>query len=287
MRPNGLRTKIFLDSADPSETREAISLLGFLDGQTTNPTYVSKHPDVRRRLAMGKPFSRAERNQFYRSVAGELSEIIPDGSISLEVYADEQTTAEEMLAMGREMNTWIPNAHIKYPTTREGIAAAALSLQEGIRVNMTLVFSQSQAGAVWSATNGAKPGDVFVSPFVGRLDDRGTNGIDVVKNIVRMYEGGDGHVQVLTGSVRNLDHVFAAISAGSNIVTMPISLIKTWVAAGMLLPAPDFTYVRAELQSVPYQDMDLGQPWETYDIRHELTEKGIQTFAADWNALAG
>lgn len=280
MRPAGLRTKIFLDSADPRETRGAIAGLGFLDGQTTNPTYL-------RRFAAGKKFSKSERMALYRSVAQELSSLISEGSVSLEVYADEGTSAREMLAMGRVMNAWIPNAHIKYPTTREGIMAAIASLKEGIRVNMTLVFSQAQAAAVYAATLGAKAGDVFVSPFVGRLDDRGTNGMDVVQNILTMYRGGDGHVQVLAGSVRSLDHLFAAIKAGSDIVTLPFWLIKTWAAAGMPLPAPDFTYVRANLQSVPYQRIHLGQSWEAYDIQHELTRKGVQTFAEDWNALTG
>src|SRR3989344_4842731 len=101
---------------------------------------------------------------------------------------------------GKEMFSWIPNAHVKYPTTKAGLEAAHRSIQEGMRVNMTLVFTQEQAAAVYAATKGAKRGDVFVSPFIGRLDDRGENGMDLIKNIIKMYRGGDGHVLILGAS---------------------------------------------------------------------------------------
>lgn len=100
----------------------------------------------------------------------------------------------------------IPNAYIKYPCTAEGLKAAQMSVAAGIRVNMTLCFSQAQAAAVYAATRGSKA-PVYVSPFIGRLDDHGKNGVDVIDNIKRMYANSDGHVLVLAASIRNLDDV--------------------------------------------------------------------------------
>src|SRR5208337_2698352 len=126
--------------------------------------------------------------------------------------ADSATKAEAMLEQGREMFGWIPNGHIKFPTSAEGLKAASLALKEGLRVNMTLCFSQAQAAAVYAATRGARKGDVFVSPFIGRLDDRGENGMDLIAHIIRMYGKGDGHVEVLTASVRKIDHLLYALA---------------------------------------------------------------------------
>ncbi len=190
MRPENLKSRIFLDGGNPEETREIIGRLGFLDGQTTNPTLISKNPEARRHLEQGGKFSEKEILAFYRQVVGELSSLIPQGSISIEVYADPSTTAESMLAQGREMFSWIPNAHIKFPSSREGLTAAELAVQNGLRVNLTLCFSQEQAAAVYAATRGAKKGEVFVSPFIGRLDDRGENGMDLIAHILRMYGKG-------------------------------------------------------------------------------------------------
>ena len=117
MRPDKLKTKIFLDSGDPGETKEALSLLGFLDGQTTNPTLIAKNPQAKERIANGKKFSKEEVMSFYKEVVTELSGLIPQGSISVEVDANAQSEAEKLFAQGEEMFTWIPNAHIKYPTT--------------------------------------------------------------------------------------------------------------------------------------------------------------------------
>jgi transaldolase len=116
--------------------------------------------------------------------------------VSIEVFSDLDTRAEQMLAQGEDMFSWIPNAYVKYPCTHEGLRAARMSVERGIRINITLCFSQEQAAGVYAATQASKA-PVYVSPFVGRLDDRGENGMDVVKNIQRMYEAGDGHVYVL------------------------------------------------------------------------------------------
>jgi transaldolase len=285
MRPQNLKTRIFLDGGNQEETKQVIDLLGYLDGQTTNPTLISKNPEARRRLEKGSKFSEKEILDFYRSVVKTLSGLIPRGSVSVEVYADASTSADTMLKQGMEMFSWIPNAHIKFPTSREGLRAAERALKEGLRVNMTLCFSQEQSAAVYAATRGAKKGQVFVSPFIGRLDDRGENGMDVIANILCMYAQGDGHVEVLTASVRNIDHLLFALKLGSDIITAPYEVLKTWAEKKMPIPGDDYIYGVKSLRPIPYKNIDLGKKWEDYDIRHELTDKGMERFSADWNAL--
>lgn len=285
MRPRELKTRIFLDGGDPDEARRLIALLGFLDGQTTNPTLIAKNPAARDRIARGERFTEPQIIEFYRGVVRELSTLMPGGSISVEVYADPATSAERMLAQGREMFSWIPNAHVKFPSSSAGFAAAEMASAEGMRVNMTLCFRQEQAAATYAATRGATRGAVFVSPFVGRLDDRGENGMDVVANIIRMFRAGDGHVEVLTASVRTYDHLLCALRLGSDILTAPYPILEQWGRAG--LPRPDAGYACAAggLRPIPYRELDLARPWRDFEIGHELTDTGMERFSADWNAL--
>lgn len=283
-RPS-LRSKIFLDGGNPDETREVINLLGFLDGQTTNPTLISNNPDVAARLGKGEKFTTDEIFEFYRKVVQEISLLIPYGSVSVEVHADRSTSSDQMLSQGREMFTWIPNAHIKYPTTKEGLIAAEISVREGTKVNMTLCFSQEQAAAVYASTQGATKGQVFVSPFIGRLGDRGENGMDLIKNIIEMYKEGDAHVEILTASVRNLDHLLYAIKLGSDIITAPSEILKEWAEKGLPLPDENFVYITPNLKNISYQQIDLNKPWQEYNISHELTDQGIEHFSDDWNSL--
>jgi transaldolase len=285
MRPKNLQTRIFLDGGNPEETKMIMKLLGFLDGQTTNPTLIAKNPEARKRLEQGNKFSEREIFDFYRSVVTTISGLIPRGSVSVEVYADATTAAASMLMQGREMFSWIPNAHIKFPTSREGLKAAELAVKEGLRVNMTLCFSQEQAAAVYAATRGAKKGQIFVSPFVGRLDDRGENGMDLIANIIKMYQKGDGHVEVLTASVRTMDHFLYALRLGSDIITTPYEMLKTWTDNGASLPADNYRFDRKSLKPIPYNEIDLSKQWDEYDIRHDLTDKGMDRFSADWNTL--
>jgi transaldolase len=285
MRPNGLRTRIFLDGGDPGETRALLSQLGFLDGQTTNPTLISKNPAAQKRMVRGAKFTPTEVLGFYRDVVTEISGLLPEGSVSIEVYADSATKADAMLRQGREMFSWIPNAHIKFPSTREGLKAAEAAVKEGLRVNMTLCFSQEQAAAVYGATRGAKKGQVFVSPFIGRLDDRGENGMDLIANILRMYAAGDGHVEVLTASVRSLDQFLSALALGTDIITAPASVLKAWGGRGMPLPGSGFSSPETGLRPIPYRMIELGGDWRDIDIRHDLTDKGLEKFSADWNSL--
>lgn len=285
MRPPDLKTRIFLDGGDPAETEDILTRMGFLDGQTTNPTLFGKNPEVRKRLEQGNKFTTAEILDSYREVVTSISRRIPQGSVSVEVYADQSTAAETMLKQGMRMFSWIPNAQIKFPSSFEGIKAAERAVKEGLRVNMTLCFSQDQAAAVYAATRGAKKGQVFVSPFIGRLDDRGENGMDLIANIIEMYKVGDGHVELLTASVRRLDHLLFALRLGSDIVSAPCAILKEWTEQGMPVPSEGYLYKQGPLKPIPYREISLERSWHEYDLTHDLTVKGMERFSADWNSL--
>src|SRR5215471_19187924 len=227
-------TKILVDSGDPEETVRIKKLLGYVDGQTTNPTYVAKNPQVQQILASGRKFTAAQQNDEYRKIVREISPLVGSAGVSIEVFADFNTKAEDMLAQGEEMYSWIPNAYIKYPCLPEGLRAAQMSVQRGIRVNMTLCFSQDQAAAVYAVTKGTKE-PAYVSPFVGRLDDKGEDGMSLVANIKRMYASGDGHVHVLAASFRNVDHLLQSFALKAELTTSPVKVLEQWAAAGMPL----------------------------------------------------
>lgn len=286
MRPKNLKAKIFADTGDPQEVEEILDFLRFLDGVTTNPTLIARHPEVQKRLKEGNKFSREEVKHFYKEIVVEVSKLIPKGSVSIEVYADKNTIKEEMLKEAREFFDWIPNAHIKLPITRYGLEAAEEAIKEGIRVNMTLCFSQQQAAAVYAATRGAKIGQVFISPFVGRLDDQGRNGMDLIENIIVMYRKGDGHVEVLTASVRNFEHFIYALKLKSDIITSPIKILKEWKNKNLMPSPPNYLYeAKNKLDVILYQELDLDRDWQEFNIQHELTDKGLESFASDWNSL--
>jgi transaldolase len=287
MKPEDLKTKIFLDSGDPNETKEAIKLLGFLDGQTTNPTLIAKNPKAKKRFEAGDKFTSEEIMDFYQNVVKEISSLIPDGSVSVEVYADQNTTAEEMIKQCKEMFSWIPNAHIKLPITNGGLMAAEELNKEKVRLNLTLCFTQEQAAAVYAATKSAQKGDVFVSPFVGRLDDRNENGMDLIANIITMYQQGDGHVEVLSASVRNYEHFLYSLKLEADIITAPLKVYQEWAEKGMEIPKENYIYPVENLAKISYKNIDLTKNWQEYNIAHELTNKGIERFADDWNALIG
>jgi transaldolase len=207
-----LPSKIYIDGGDPNETREADNLLkkaGYsgLDGQTTNPTLIAKNFAAQHE---GKKVSMEEAIAEYKNIITQISHILPDGKISIQVIGNPATlTAQDMLTQARDRMLWIPNGVIKFPCTTAGLEAVEVFCQEG-PVNITLNFSQDQAAAVYAATR-AHNYDVYISPFVGRLDDRKENGMDVVVNELQMYRAfGDlpadatpqalqagGHVQVL------------------------------------------------------------------------------------------
>ena len=279
------KAKLLVDGGDPEETARVKRIVGYVDGQTTNPTLVAKNPEVRQLVSSGQKFSSQEELDEYKKIVQSISPLVGNAGVSIEVFADFDTTGEEMLAQGHEMFSWIPNAYIKYPCTHEGLRAAQTSVREAMRVNMTLCFSQEQAAAVYGATKGSKD-PVYVSPFVGRLDDLGDNGMDLVRNIKQMYEAGDGHVHVLAAS-RHLKHLLGSFASKAELVTAPSKVWEEWVAASFPLPGADFVYQGADkadkqLKPIAYKPLDLNRAWESFDIRHDLTTKGIQQFVADY-----
>lgn len=285
MKPKGLSTKIFLDSGDPGETASIIKILGYLDGQTTNPTLVSKNPAVMARFEIGEKFTEKQIYEEYQRIIHEISSLIPNGSVSIEVYANQDTQADSMFKQASELYAWVPNAHIKYPITVEGLKAAHKSVQQGIRINMTLCFSQQQAASVYAATVGASPGGVFISPFIGRLDDIGLNGTDIISNILKMYRQGDNHVEVLAASVRSIDHFMLALAAGTDIITAPFLVLKEWAENGQPLIDSHLLDKSTTLRPIQYENVAISNPWQSYIIEHELTSKGIDKFTNDWEAL--
>lgn len=282
------KTKILVDGGDPAETSRIKKLLGFVDGQTTNPSLIAKNPEIRKLIASGHRLSRQEENEEYKNIVRQISPLVGEAGVSIEVFADLETKADQMLAQGKEMFTWIPNAYIKYPCTHEGLRAVQMSVSEGIRVNITLCFSQDQAAAVYGATKGtATP--AYVSPFVGRLDDRGDNGMDLIKNILKMYDSGDRHVHILAASIRGLDHLLASFAFEADLITVPAKVLEDWAARGFPLPRQDFTYTGKtsdgrSLKPIPYKSLELNKPWESFDIMHELTTKGIRKFVEDYQS---
>src|SRR2546425_6673625 len=263
-------TKILVDGGDPEETQRIKELIGSVDGQTTNPSLIAKNPEVQELIASGHKLTTEEQKDEYKKIVRKISLLIGDAGVSIEVFADLDTTAEQMLTQGREMFTWVPNAYIKYPCTHEGLRAAHVSVQEGIRVNMTLCFSQDQAAAVYGATRGAKA-PVYVSPFIGRLDDRGENGMDVVRNILKMYQAGDHHVHVLAASIRHLDHLLCSFALSAKLATVPGKVLESWAAQGNRLPDDSFVYRAIDskgqaLKPIKYKELDLNAPWESFDL---------------------
>ena len=288
MRPDNLNTKIFLDSGDPDKTREIKELLGFLDGQTTNPTLISRNPEAKQRLEQGDKFTEKEIYDFYQDVVREISNLIPDGSVSIEVYADQDTSTDKMYHQSKKTFDWINNAHIKFPSTEKGLQAAEKATNNDMRVNMTLCFQQQQAAAVHAATQGAEKGDVLVSPFIGRLDDEGENGMDLIANTLRMYSMDDSHVEVLAASIRNMQHFIACLALEVDIITSPYEILKEWGEKGMPMPDDNFHYDRPDekdLIPIPYKDLDLSQDWREFNLEHFKTDEGMESFSEDWNEL--
>ena len=208
--------KIFIDSGDTNEIREAQSM-GLVDGVTTNPTLASKS---------GKPF---------KDLIMEITEIV-DGPISAEVVS---ITAPEMIAEGEDIATWHKNVVVKIPLISEGLKAIKVLTDKGIKVNVTLCFTATQALLA------AKAGATYISPFVGRLDDISTDGMQVIRDIRLIYDNYGIDTQILTASARSPMHFLEAARIGSDVITSPWSVLKQL-------------------------------------IHHPLTDLGLKKFLADW-----
>jgi len=209
--------KFFLDTANLDEIREGAAL-GLADGVTTNPSLIAKEGNV----------------DFKQHIAA-ICEIV-QGPVSAECTSED---AEGMLREGREYSKIALNVVIKCPLTREGLKATRVLNDEGIRVNVTLCFSAAQAILA------AKAGASFISPFLGRLDDIGENGLVLLQDIVEIYENYAWKTEVLAASIRSPIHVIEAARMGADIATMPF---------------------KTALQL----------------FQHPLTDKGQAQFLADW-----
>lgn len=190
--------KIFLDTANIDEIRAAAQI-GILDGVTTNPSLAAKEK---------RPF---------RDIILDICKMVPGGAISAEVVS---TDYDGMLREGREVASWHPQVVVKLPTTPNGVRACAALSKEAIRVNMTLVFSASQALLV------AKAGAYFVSPFLGRLDDISQDSFILLRDILQIYRNYNFATEVLAASLRHPMHVVEAAKAGAHIGTMPYKVFE-------------------------------------------------------------
>ena len=190
--------KFFLDTANIDEIRQGASL-GILDGVTTNPTLAAKEK---------KPF---------REQILEICDILKNGIVNAEVVS---TDYEGMLREAREVVSWHPNVVAKIPMIPEGVRALSTLSREGVRVNVTLVFSPSQALIA------AKAGAYIVSPFLGRLDDISIDGIALLREIMQIYRAYDYKTQVLAASLRHPLHVVEAAKMGAHIGTMPFKVFE-------------------------------------------------------------
>ena len=212
--------KLFLDTANIQEIRDGVRL-GVISGVTTNPS-----------LAASEGIGSREN---YKAAVQEISDIL-DGPISVEVVS---LDAEGMVAEGREIAEWIPNPWVKIPSTAAGFEAISTLSRDGIKINQTLCFSLNQA------LLGAQAGSTVVSPFVGRLDDIGQQGMDLVKDIVAVFKIQNIETEVLAASIRHTLHCTMAAQAGAHIATLPYRIM---------------------LQMV----------------QHPLTDSGVTRFLADW-----
>ncbi|MDI1241773.1 MAG: fructose-6-phosphate aldolase [bacterium] len=209
--------KFFIDTANLDEIREA-NELGLIDGVTTNPSLVAKEKDV----------------DFSEHIAKICS--IVKGDVSAEVTA---LDTAGMLSEGRELAKIAPNVVVKCPLTLDGLKATRVLTDEGTGVNVTLCFSAAQA--ILAAKAGAR----YISPFIGRLDDTGTNGMQLIADIVQIYQNYDFPTQVLAASIRHPMHIVDCALAGADVATIPFKVIKQLV-------------------------------------HHPLTDKGLESFLADW-----
>lgn len=285
--------KIYLDSGDPAETKKAKGLLGYLDGQTTNPSLVAKNPEIQKFLSTGKKLTEETLLGEYKRIIAEIDKEIA-GPLSVEVYADWDTKASVMLKQAENMFTWGRNIYVKFPTIPEGLKAAHEFVGKGGRVNMTLVFDQNQAAAIYAATTETKQ-PAFVSPFIGRWDDRGYNGLDLVKNIIKMYKKFDKqrnqkkeNVLVLAASIRSMEHLYASIFLGADILTIPTKLIQQWIQEETWIPDEHYRIKEDGLKSLIYEDIQFNQDYQSYPIDKEkdgLLNEGLLKFVKDWKNL--
>ncbi len=212
--------QIFLDTTDIAVLKKAAAT-GLLDGVTTNPTLIAKS---------GRPMLQ---------VIAEICDVV-EGPVSAEAVA---TDLEGMLSEGRKLASIAPNVVVKVPLTQEGLMACRIFAEEGIQTNVTLCFSAPQA------LMAAKAGAAYISPFIGRLEDVGEDGVQLIHDIRAIYDNYAFDTEILAASVRTPEHVTAAAIAGADCATIPPAVFEAL-------------------------------------FKHPLTEKGLDQFLSDW-AKAG
>ncbi|MCS7209302.1 MAG: fructose-6-phosphate aldolase [Fimbriimonadales bacterium] len=190
--------KLFVDTGRVEEVRKAAEW-GILDGVTTNPSLI------------------AQAGRGFKETVLEMCSILPHGSISAEVVG---TTVDDILREAREIASWSPNIVVKVPMTQAGVAATRRLTREGIRVNMTLVFSPAQALLA------AKAGATYISVFVGRVDDVSSEGMRTIEDAVQMVANYGFDSEVLVASIRHPMHVVEALRLGAHIATMPFKVME-------------------------------------------------------------
>ncbi len=212
--------QFYLDTANLDEIREAASW-GILSGVTTNPTLVAR-----------------EKGADFKSVISEIAELV-DGPISAEAVS---LDGEGMVKEGLEFATWHPNVIVKVPSTTEGLKAVYQLARKGIRTNVTLIFNAAQA------LMAARAGAFIVSPFVGRVDDTGVDGMQLIREISQIYKS-DSEIttKIISASIRHPRHIIDSALAGADIATCPFKVLQL-------------------------------------AIRHPLTDRGIEQFLADWKS---
>lgn len=210
--------KFFIDTANVKQIR-AVNDLGLLDGVTTNPTLIAKE------------------KRGFRETIEEICSVVK-GPVNAEVIAPD---TDGMLKEGREVASWAPNVTVKIPLTPDGMKATKILAAEGIKVNVTLVFSLPQALIA------AKAGAAFISPFIGRLDDIGYDGMELIADCVNMVDDFGFGSEIIAASIRGLPHVIESIRIGAHIATVPYATLMAL-------------------------------------FKHPLTDKGIDSFLKDWNA---
>lgn len=208
--------KFFLDTANTDDIRK-YAALGLVDGVTTNPTLISRE---------GRDFE---------TVVKEIATIV-DGPVSAEVTA---TKAEEMIEQAREVSKWAKNIVVKIPMTEEGLKAVSVVSKEGIKTNVTLIFSVAQGLLA------AKAGATFISPFLGRLDDIGGDGVGLIQDLRTVLDNYGFKTEIIAASVRGVQHVEEVALAGSDIATIPAGVFDKL-------------------------------------FKHPLTDKGLDSFMKDW-----
>jgi len=214
--------RIFLDTANIDQIKQGVKM-GVVSGVTTNPTLAAR-----------------EGNADYEAISKEICSIVP-GPVSVEVLVE---GVEAMIEQAQQISTWAPNIVIKIPAGTDGLEVTKALAKEGIKVNFTLCFSLNQA------LLGALAGAAYVSPFVGRLDDIGNDGMQLVKDIVEVFNNyPDIRTEVIAASIRHPMHCFAAAKIGAHIATVPYNVLMQMIS-------------------------------------HPLTDIGISRFLSDWRSIS-